>query len=52
MYRHAYWTALWMNGKRPEKVESLLYVKPKIKEMTDEEMFEQVKTINKMLGGE
>lgn len=52
MYRHAHWIAQWMNGKKPERLESMLYMNRQKREMTDEEMFERVKALHVMHGGE
>jgi hypothetical protein len=52
LYKHAHWTAAWINGEKPEELDKLLCMKRQRVEMTDEQMFEQVKKLNVVLGGE
>lgn len=49
-YNHAYWVALWNNGKKPESLEKILNKTPE--EMGDEDMFKQIKVLNAAMGGE
>ena len=49
-YNHAYWVALWNNGKKPESLEKILNKAPE--EMGDEDMFKQIKALNAAMGGE
>jgi hypothetical protein len=51
-YKHASWTAAWSSGKKPERLEGLLYTKRMPKDMTDDEMFAQVKALHAIYGGE
>lgn len=48
----AMWAAQWFSKKKPEPLEKLLSRKPEKKTMTDEEMFQQVKLLHEMFGGE
>lgn len=52
LYKHARWTAAWLSGEKPEQLDGLLYTKRQPIEMTDEQMFEHVKMLNVVLGGE
>lgn len=50
-YVNAYWNAQWMGGKnKPPTLESLLSKNKK--QMTPEQMLEQVKQLNAIFGGE
>lgn len=50
-YLNAMWTIQFLGGKKPPKLEDYLK-KSKKKEMTDEDMLNQVKLLNNLFGGE
>jgi hypothetical protein len=47
----AYWTAVWMAGKKPDSLDKILGREPVQQEMTDETMLSIVKALNKEAGG-
>ena len=51
-YNQAYWTALWMNGKKPDVLDKILGHKKEPKQMTSDDLLAQVKALNAALGGE
>lgn len=52
-YMQAYWTAVWMCGKKPEPLDKILGREPVQQEMTDAQMFSVVKALhNAMAGGD
>jgi len=50
-YMQAYWTAVWMAGKKPDSLDKILGREPVQQEMTDETMLSIVKALNKEAGG-
>lgn len=52
-YQNAMWTIQWLSKNKPEPLSKILdnLYKEK-KEMTDEQMLQQVKMLNKLFGGE
>ncbi|MBV1758139.1 MAG: hypothetical protein KMY55_09900 [Dethiosulfatibacter sp.] len=53
-YMNAYWTAVWMSGKKPESLDKILNRKkiPDKKSMSDEQILGQIKILHKIFGGE
>lgn len=45
-YMNAYWTALWMSGKKPDSLDKILGREPVQQEMTDAQMFSVVKALH------
>lgn len=50
-YMQAYWTIQWLGKKKPQSLEKILGKEKTKKEMTDEQMLEQVKKLNAIFGG-
>ena len=50
-YMQAYWTALWMAGKKPDSLDKILGREPAQQEMTDAQMFSVVKALHKAATG-
>jgi hypothetical protein len=50
-YIQAYWTALWMAGKKPPSLDSILGREEQPDGMTDEQMFSVVKALHKAATG-
>ena len=50
-YMQAYWTAVWMCGKKPEPLDKILRREPKQGAMSDEQMFTIVKALHKTITG-
>ena len=51
-YMTAYWTNQWQSKRKPLSLDKILNTKKEEKVMTDKQMFEQVKKLNKLFGGE
>lgn len=50
-YLNAMWAIQFLGGKNPPKLEDYLK-KSKKKEMTDKDMFNQIRLLNNLFGGE
>ena len=50
-YMQAYWTALWMAGKKPPPLDVILGREEQTDSMTDEQMFSVVKALHKAATG-
>lgn len=51
-YLNAMWTIQFLGGKNPPKLDDYLNKKQYKKEMTDEQMLNQIKVLNNLFGGD
>lgn len=51
-YMTARWTAQWFSKRKPKPLNEIISIKKEKKQMTDDQMLETAKALNKLFGGE